>query len=75
MNELSKYLLPLITLGSLFLHSTDISAQNTNSTPDSKSILLSFQQPQMGTLFTIRLWTSPADSENAKIAADEARAA
>ncbi|MCF6312249.1 MAG: FAD:protein FMN transferase [Verrucomicrobiales bacterium] len=41
-------------------------------TPKQKPILLSFQKPRMGTLFTIRLWSTPADSQKARAAADAA---
>ena len=72
MNKIFSCPLPLIILGSLFFYLADTSAQKTNSQPGSEPILLSFQKPQMGTLFTIRLWTSPSHSEKAKAAVDAA---
>jgi thiamine biosynthesis lipoprotein len=64
--------LPLIILGSLFGYPENAAGQKNTSSPHPKPVLLSFQQPSMGTLFTIRLWASPTDSAKAQTAADAA---
>ncbi|MFK5924608.1 MAG: FAD:protein FMN transferase [Verrucomicrobiota bacterium] len=62
----------LFILSSLFLFLDHSIAQNPTPSTDKKPILLSFQKPRMGTLFTIRLWADPADSQKARAAADAA---
>lgn len=62
-------------LGSIFLFQCGLAAQTKPSPPAKPSqakVLLSFQQPSMGTMFTIRLWASPTDSDKAKAAAEAA---
>lgn len=67
--------LPMLMLGSIFLFQCGLAAQtkpNTSAKASPAKILLSFQCPSMGTLFTIRLWASPTDSDKAQAAADAA---
>ncbi len=66
------HLLLLIFLGSLFLPPSISSGAPPSHSSSPKPILLSFQKPRMGTLFTIRLWAAPADSQKARAAADAA---
>jgi len=65
----------MLMIGSFLLFQDDSSAQNKAAPPAKPAqakVLLSFQRPGMGTLFTIRLWASPTDSDKAKAAAESA---
>lgn len=64
--------LPLIILGSFFFYADDCPGQAKPAAVEAKPVLMSYQKPRMGTLFTIRLWASPADSQKARAAADAA---
>ena len=64
--------LPLVILGSLFLYAEACQGQVKPTTAIAKPVLMSYQKPRMGTLFTIRLWAVPADSQKAGAAADSA---
>ncbi len=66
MHPLRNFLFILSSLCLFLVHSI---AQNPTPTTNKKPILLSFQKPRMGTLFTIRLWAKPADSQKARAAA------
>lgn len=72
--KINRYtsLLPLVILGSFFFHPDTCTGQTQSTSSVAKPVLMSYQKPRMGTLFTIRLWALPAESQKARAAADAA---